>query len=277
MDFNFWRIQTSGPGTPAVSPPALAIASTKPEYHIAFSPDGRRVAFSSGRSGDQEIWTSDPDGANAVQLTFMHAVDTNCPRWSPDGQLIAFSSTGKGEFDIYTVPAGGGKPRQLTSHPAIDLCPAFSRDGKSIYFASTRSGDYRIWKMPASGGDAVQVTPNQGGVALESADGSLYYNPVSVIGSVWRLPPSGGQPVKVVDGIVWFNWYLLGAGLYYIDRAGDDAQLHYLDTVSGKSMIVAHNLGDVGAGLGVSPDGKTILYNRLDSSANDLMLVENFR
>ncbi len=278
-DFNFWRIETSAPGAPSTSAPVQAIASTKPEYHIRFSPDGRRVAFGSARSGDVELWVSDPDGSNAVALTSFGAVDTACPDWSPDGQLIAFSSNAGGEFDIYSVPAAGGKPRRLTSHPAIDICPRFSRDGKSIYFSSMRSGDYRIWKMPAAGGDAVQVTPNQGGGgAVESPDGSsIYYNTVAVVSSVWRLPISGGQPVKVIDGVVWFNWWLFENGAYYIDRLGGETRLQYLNFATGKSTTVTRNLGEVGAGLTASPDGKTILFTRMDSSADDLMLVENFR
>jgi hypothetical protein len=44
-----------------------------------------------------------------------------------------------------------------------------------------------------------------------------------------------------------------------------------------RSSTVARNLGDVRTGLTASPDGRTILYTRTDSSVDDLMLVENFR
>jgi Tol biopolymer transport system component len=200
------------------------------------------------------------------------------PSWSPDSQLIAFASNLEGEFDIYVVPATGGKPRRLTEHPAIDIGPSFSRDGKWIYFPSQRSGDYRTWKMPAGGGDGVQVTPNHGARAYESPDGSnLYYLSFSVVSPVWRMPISGGEPVKVVDGVVWFNFWLLENGLYYIDRIGGETRLQYLNFVTGKSTTVARNLGDVSAGLTASPDGRTILFTRVDASADDLMLVENFR
>jgi Tol biopolymer transport system component len=277
-DANLWRVETSAPGAPSSSAPVMAISSTKPEYHSQLSPDAHRVAFASYRSGEAEIWLSDPDGSNAAQLTSMGAQDTGCPHWSPDGQLIAFSSNWEGEFDLYVVPAAGGRPRRLTSHPAIDICPSFSRDGKWMYFSSMRSGDYRVWKMPATGGDAVQVTPNQGGQAYEGWDGSnIHYIAVSLVSSLWRLPTSGGEPVKVLDGIVWFNFSLLDKGVYYIDRLGDETRLQFLNFVTGKTTTVARNLGEVTAGLTASPDGKTIFFARVDSSADDLMLVENFR
>jgi len=44
-----------------------------------------------------------------------------------------------------------------------------------------------------------------------------------------------------------------------------------------RSTVVADTLGSVGAGLSATRDGRTILFSRVDSSVDDLMLVENFR
>jgi dipeptidyl aminopeptidase/acylaminoacyl peptidase len=278
-DWNVWRVETSAPGAPASSPPAVTISSTRMDWNPQFSPDGRRVAFQSTRSGDWEIWLADPDGANAVQLTSMGAPLTGTPRWSPNAQMIAFHSNPEGPLDIYVIPAAGGKPRRLTSHPATDQVPSFSRDGRWIYFSSNRTGEYQIWKIPASGGDAVQVTHNVGYVAFESLDGAhVYYtqtaNPPS---DLWRLPTSGGQPVKLVEGVVSRAFVVLERGIYYIDRPTGEARLQFFDFAAGRSTTVARNLGDVQMGLAASADGRTILYSRVDSSVNDLMLVENFR
>jgi serine/threonine protein kinase/sugar lactone lactonase YvrE len=278
VDTNFWRIETSGPGTPATSPPAPAISSTRHEYHGRFSPDGRRVAFTSTRSGDAEIWVSDPDGSNAVQLTSTRAQDTNCVNWSPDGQFVSYSSNGEGEFDVYVVAAAGGKPRRVTSDPAMDLNTSFSRDGRWLYFNSMRTGDYRLWKTPVDGGEAIQVTFAQATQGFETYDGRyLYHLTASIVSPLWRMPVAGGEPAKVLDGVIWFNFAMIENGAYYIDRVGTDSRLHYLDFATGKSTIVASNLGDVSSGLTASPDGRTILYSRVDSSVDDLMLVENFR
>jgi Tol biopolymer transport system component len=244
------------------------------------------VAFTSDRSdrlGREEIWLADPDGSNAVQLTSPAAGrDTllaGTPRWSPDGRLIAFDVALENHHGIYVIPVEGGKPRSLTPHPSDNNLPSFSRDGRWIYFSSNRSGEYRIWKAPAAGGEAVQVTHNIGTVALESPDGAyLYYTQIlGAPSALWRLPTSGGQPVKVLEGVIPWAFTVLEKGIYYIDAPAGEARLQFHDFATGRSTTVARNLGDVSQGLTASPDGRTVLYSRMDYSANDLMLVENFR
>jgi eukaryotic-like serine/threonine-protein kinase len=288
QDFNIWRVETSAPGATASSPPVVSMSSMRETGMPQLSPDGRRVAFISKRMGETEIWVADPDGSNAVQLTSMRgAPATGYPHWSPDGELIVFHS----HRDIYVIPAAGGRARNLTSHPASDSFPSFARDGKWIYFNSNRTGKVLIWKIPASGGDAVQVTDNVAYAPFQSPDGAdLYYVQAMLTPSpLWRVPASGGVPVKVLEGVVLGNFVVLERGIYYIDRPSGEggmytidrpsgeARLQYLDFATRRSTTVARNLGNVDLPLTASPDGRTILYARLDSSVDDLMLVENFR
>jgi Tol biopolymer transport system component/tRNA A-37 threonylcarbamoyl transferase component Bud32 len=290
LDTNVWRVETSAPGAVASSPPVVSLSSTRGDFHQQLSPDGRRVALGSVRSGESEIWLADPDGTNAVQLTSIGS-NSGYPRWSSDGEWIVFHSNLEGQWEVYVIPAAGGKPRNLTSHPATDTWPSFSRDGKWIYFTSDRTGERQIWKMPASGRDAVQVTHNVGHTAFESPDGAyIYYTQTRDKPSpLWRLPASGGVPVKVLEGVVLSNFVVLDGGIYSIDRPSGEGGIHNIDRPSGetrlqyfdfatrRSTTVARNLGNVDIGLTASPDGRTILYTRVDSSVDDLMLVENFR
>ena len=298
FDLNVWRLNTPAPGRPASSSQVVSFSSTRSDYNPAFSPEGRRVAFGSNRSGSMEIWLADLDASNAVQLTSMSAPATGTPRWSPDGQTIAFDSNLEGQFEIYTVPASGGKPRRLTSHPANDHVPSFSRDGKWIYFSSNRSGDHQIWKVPSSGGDAVQVTHNGGYVAFESTDGvHVYYTQTSQTPSIlWRISTRGGEPVKVLEGVIQRAFTVQDNGVYYIERrpehevglpilftAGrgfvtdNSGRLRFFDFAAGMSRTVADLGARVALGLTASPDGRTVLFSIVDSATNDLMLVENFR
>ena len=135
-----------------------------------YSPDGRRVAFQSDRSGQDEVWTceaeSKADGRNCQQLTFFGGPQCGTPRWSPDGRSIALDSRVEGSPQIYVIPSDGGKPRRVTDGGWQNQLPSWSRDGKWIYFESDRSGLWRIWKAPVLGGAAVQVTRNMGGVGF---------------------------------------------------------------------------------------------------------------
>jgi hypothetical protein len=271
-DSNIWRIDTPAPGAPASSPPVIAISSTRHDVNPSFSPDSRRVAFDSDRSGNSEVWLADLDGSNAVQLTSMDAA-SGFANWSPDGRLIAFHSNAGDEWHAYVIPASGGKPGRLAGNG----WPYFSRDGRWIYFNWNRNRQGEIWKKMVSGGDAIQITRNGAVAGQESSDGEyLYYRLIPLgPGPLWRIPVSGGEPLKVLDGM--FDFFVVEQGIYYIDQRTEEAKLKFLSFDTGKSTLVTRDLGRVKRGLTATSDARTILFARVDSSADDLMLVENFR
>ncbi|MBI3474606.1 MAG: winged helix-turn-helix domain-containing protein [Acidobacteria bacterium] len=64
-----------------------------------FSPDGTRIAFMSNRSGPWQIWLSNADGSNPMQISRTNSAGT--PRWSPDGQSIAFDAPDEGTTRVF--------------------------------------------------------------------------------------------------------------------------------------------------------------------------------
>jgi Tol biopolymer transport system component/predicted Ser/Thr protein kinase len=283
IDENIWRIDTPAAGSPATARPTVAITSTKSDIHPQLSPDGRRVAFTSTRTGAWQIWVSDLDGGNALQLTTLSTqTGTGAPFWSPDGQQIVFASDAEGQFDIFVVPAGGGKARNITSHPAFDHVPFFSRDGKWIYFSSARSGQFQVWKVAVAGGTPEQVTKDGGWLSRESPDGAyLYFTPTAAIGAptqFWRLPTSGGPAVKVLDGVLNMPFEVLPRGIYYMEQPAN-IRIQFFAFDTRRSTMIARDLGDsttIG-GFATSVDGRMLLYARRDSSVDDLMIVDNVR
>ena len=107
------------------------------DWHPVWSPDGKRIAFSSDRKGDLvnfEIYVMDADGGNQQRLTENRDSDKS-PSWSPDGGRIAFSSDRKGDpinFDIYVMDADGGNPQNLTNNPDDDGDPAWLNSPFSV-------------------------------------------------------------------------------------------------------------------------------------------------
>ena len=124
-----------------------------------FSPDGRRLAFASGRSGHVQIWVAAADGSNARQLTHNTRQWPGSPSWSPDGGSIAFDGNEVGApVHIWIIDADGGTARQLTNGPGNHSVPRWSHDGKWIYFSSDRATTRNIWRVPSTGGEPQQIT-----------------------------------------------------------------------------------------------------------------------
>jgi Tol biopolymer transport system component len=282
-DANIWRVDLRGPSQVPGTPVQL-ISSTYADAHPAYSPDGKRVAFASARSGSQEIWACDSDGTNCVQLTSFGDARTIGPRWSPDGKRIVFAAEPGGNQDIYVINAKGGAPQRLTTDPAADKWPWWSRDGQSIYFVSHRSGWSEIWRMPVAGEAAVQITPNGEirDVPQESYDGKfLYYQRgASLQCSVWRMPVVGGQETKVLDSVHRYAGYAISQqGIYFFTQTEEDGRngIRFYEFVTGTTRKVLTVERQVSNHIAISPDGQTILYTQLDQAGSDLMLAENFR
>jgi Tol biopolymer transport system component/DNA-binding winged helix-turn-helix (wHTH) protein len=257
------------------------IYSTRDDTSPQFSPDGKRIAFMSTRSGDLEIWVCDSDGSNPVQLTSFRDPNVSTPRWSPDGGRIAFDSDAEGkQYDIWVINAGGGKPKRMTTDPANDGNPSWSRDGRWIYFDSYRTGEQQVWKIPEAGGDAIQVTREGGFAPLESPDGKfIYYTKGLVDTSVWRLPVEGGQPTKVLERLsIYLNLAIVDEGIYFVPQqvTALAASIEFLDFTTNHTKRIASFGKFLSNGLALSPDGRWILYVQDELGSAELRLVENF-
>ena len=139
-DESLWKIRVR-PDTHVADADAIGLLSSKTSNLMPqFSPDGRKIAFESDRSGYEEIWTCDSDGSNPTQVTRLERY-AGSPHWSPDGRYIAFDFRSEGHSQIYLVEVASGATRPVISFPNADnVSPSWSRDGSLIYFASNRGG-----------------------------------------------------------------------------------------------------------------------------------------
>jgi TolB protein len=149
----------------------------------AWSPDATRLAISSNRDGDDDIYVLDATGTGAAtNLTDGGTTRDTQPDWSPGGKRIVFVRDG----DVYVVPVAGGTPQRLVrGHD-----PVWSPDGSSIAF--TRSGDILV--MDADGSGAHTVLQDADPFGLDwSPDGT------SLVFAANGLSDDGGFHIYVMD------------------------------------------------------------------------------
>src|SRR6202040_2750685 len=118
-----------------------------------WSPDGKKIAFTSDLGGGLNIYVMDADGKNIKKLTKENDA-SRAPAWSPDGKKIAFTRHVDGGVpDIFVMNADGSDPVNLTNSPGYDADASWSPDSKRIVFTSLRAGQegFRLFVMDADG------------------------------------------------------------------------------------------------------------------------------
>jgi imidazolonepropionase-like amidohydrolase/Tol biopolymer transport system component len=241
------------------------------EVQPRFSPDGRRIAFTSDRGGGDNIWVMNADGQDKRQLTREDFRLVYQPTWSPDGQYIAGKkhfttqrSLGTGEIWLWHVSGGAGQ--QLVKRPSEQHQkelgePVFSPDGKRIYFSQNMSAGPIFEYAQDSNTELFAIQ------AVEISTGQVSTT-VSGPGGAVRPAPSPD-----------------GTRIAFIRRERDSSSLFVLDLASGRETRVAAGLDrdvqETWAVTGVypniawTPDSRSIVFwgkgrlNRVDADGSN--------
>jgi Tol biopolymer transport system component len=113
------------------------LTKTGENFSPVWSPNGKKIAFSSSRNGKWEIFVMNNDGSNQIRL----ADGGGVPVWSPDGSKIAFISNrdnSENEFDLYVMNSDGTGQKRVTHSSGMYEGYSWSPDGQKIVFASIR-------------------------------------------------------------------------------------------------------------------------------------------
>jgi len=195
----------------------------------AWSPDGRKLAFSSGRTGRAHIFLMNPDGSGTTQLTDATKGDEQ-PSWSPDGRRLVFNREGA----LFEAPVTGGPARRVGGGIGNAGDPAYSPDGRLIAYDYRRPGykNREIYLMRSDGTGIRPLTslgyvsalpawsPDGKTIAFMSnlrggtyqvytirVDGThleqVTTSPTDVIQPAWT--PDGKSIGYVRDGAIWIN------------------------------------------------------------------------
>ena len=191
-----------------------------------YSPDGRKIAFTSDRGGGDNIWIIERDGSKPRAVSKEKFRLLNSPTWTPDGQFLAarkhFTSTrsaGAGEIWLYHWTGGEGLPMTKRPNQQKDLGePAFSPDGRFLYYSQDvtpggtflynkdpNAGIYAIRKLERASGETTTLAGGPGGAIrpTPSHDGKwvAFIRRVRNHSMIYLVDPLSGVERALCDGL----------------------------------------------------------------------------
>ena len=194
--YGIYQIRSPGP---LALLPVLVDSAT--HIQAALSPDRTRVAFSSNRGGNFDIYIMDADGQNVRRLTSNPGHDGE-PAWTPDGSRIVYTAASGTSTHIALMRSDGSEARQLTTASGGNHSPAVSPDGRTVAFVSARTGNHSVHTMGLDGSNQRRLTR---GSARETSPqysraGELFYVTERERGSrIMKIAATGAGPSQVLE------------------------------------------------------------------------------
>jgi tricorn protease len=270
----------------------LIVTGPASEGRPLYSPDGKRLAFTSTRGGSANIFVLDLASGAVTRLTYGEASE-ELDGWSADGRWIYFASAATDVArlpDIFRVSADGGTPMTVSNERYLSEYQASpSPDGSSIAFMTRGISYQQWWRDGSSHIDQsemwVKPTAGDGGYQRVLSDPSRHAWPMwepsgaaiwymSDSGgteNLWRLPTAGGAPRRVTtfaDGrLLYPSMARDGSalvferdfGIWRLDpRTGQAAQIPISLRGAPAAEPLRHAAVDRFTRLAVSPDGEKV-------------------
>ena len=213
----------------------------------AVSPDGRKIAFSTGQG---HIYVINADGSGLTQLTAGEESEEG-PAFSPDGSKIAFSCHLGALDQICVMNADGSNVTRLTDPPSAHGNPVFSPDGSRIIFNSTRDGR-RITVQGVTGliGNQIYMMNVDGSKVTRLTNFPLTNYPAAPQPILGAFSPDGRR-------IAFFS-----VGITYPSptaRPSITGQIHVMNADGSNVRRLTNNAGS-SARPTFSPDGRKIAF-----------------
>ncbi len=144
---------------------------------LAWTPDGKRVAFASDRAGQRNLFWQLADGSGGTERLATSDRSQIAGSWSPDGQTLAFEQTDSGTgYDLFVYRLGDRKVETFLQTRFNEIAPKFSPDGRWLAYVSDESGRTEVYVQPYPGpGGKWQISTEGGTEPVWARNGELFY------------------------------------------------------------------------------------------------------
>jgi Tol biopolymer transport system component len=274
MNLTLQPLQPGG-GAPA-GPEELLTSGQAIDRYPAFSPDGKRVAYSSNRLGPQEVWILEVATRQLQKLPAPAGYqNVSLPYWSPDGRKIAMTPiSADGKRSLWLVALDGSEATELIA-PRQDLGGSqFSRDGRKVlYFA--RSGEhFQLFEVDLETLQTRQVTssPSDKWDPVMSPDGRwiLYASAADGTVQAWKRSIETGKELQLTFGHERMRHALYSPDGKWVYVQPSHRNIYRIPAEGG-SMQPVTRFPESRLFLEeptISPDGRSLLYCRSNGGSS---------
>jgi len=261
---SIWKMDLQQPENEVL----LVSSSTMDNNITDISPDGKRILFSSNRTGTHNIWMCNSDGTEQTQLTFFdNQVKTGDAFFSSSNDEILISFDGS---QAYVKDLSSG---ELTGLGEIGINPIWAQNGRDFYVASYPQSN--LYHLSRDSQTKRQIT-NDLGLYSQLMGDYLYYFKNYDQREIWRVKTDGtnDEPVlQNIEGLGISLWDVTAKGIYFYQYKNDIKILSFYDFDT-KNILDIGNIPGAGH-FKVDPDGQYLLYSKYEAGWSDLILVEN--
>jgi len=262
---NIWRI---GIGDGAARP---LIVSNRYDNHPAPSPDGKRLAFLSNRSGHSALWLSDADGRRQRRVLELKSARITRPAWHPSGEALLVTVFDARGSHLETVSLDGRASPLPGTEGALE--GSWFADGQKLLMVAAENERSGLFVVDA-GGRRTRLGSFEPSRAEVGPGDSVYFTRAGEAG-LYRLPPGRVQPKTVLAGLpatAWNDWDVNADTLAWADERG--VWIQALEGVPEAHRVSDRPTDVVGLSLALEPDGSSVLVSYTDDVEIDLMSAE---
>ncbi len=215
-----------------------------------FSPDGRKLIFTSYRHGKPQIYLKDINGS-AKQILGYQGLNMS-PAWHPNGDRLAVTLSKDGNPDIYLVDINGRIQEKLTFGPGMNVSPSFSPDGRKMAFVSDRGGSPQIYVMDMTSKTVKRITfrgsYNTDPQWSPRGDMIAYTGRVDGRFQIFTIGAEGGEPLQLTN--IGNNenpsWAPNGRLILFISNRTGRKELYAMTSTGiGQKKIITQMLGEI--------------------------------
>jgi Tol biopolymer transport system component/DNA-binding winged helix-turn-helix (wHTH) protein len=260
-----WQVRLDA-DTPAPEP---LLATPRNDWSAAFSSDGERLLYLSTRSGGRELWTARADGASPRRLARAAGLLPADPQWSPDGGRVAFTGTVEDGVTVFVLSAHEDVSTRVVT-PGTQAEFAGWLDDTHVLAIVRRGGHSELRSIGLDGGELPLMTDVRRLVGFAPRSGRPLVLRTDTDG-LWRLEPNGRVfPMIIASDLAgWSPLTVAPQGVLGQRDLGDGPAL-WLRTWDGAAQRICGLPERDVENLRASPDGRVVIFDRVEADAVDL-------